>query len=279
MAWIEEKNDTASPPSVSCWRKAWHTLKENPVISLAIAALLYCLKEVLSVALHPLFSSMGIALQNTSLNAWQKWSSMKYISAASYNLTDFFVGPALLVTFAFLTWLWHSQIQTAKVHRDLKNDLAANLMRENRLNRLASATTPRDSQKELYQLRDENAKERQKLEKDLRVVRILKRVGGILAVTCTVLLISSVSFSLSVYKFTSQFHRECDLLRPYMSDDDYHRLIRQWTMMTSRADYLAIEKQLAKIRDRIELYDNVELVNEIFRAKAAAEEAGKRKKQ
>ena len=92
-------------------------------------------------------------------------------------------------------------------------------------------------------------------------------------------MILSLSFSFSVYQFKSDFQRECDILRPYMSDSDYHRLIRQWTMMTAQTDYLAIEKQLAKIRGQIELYDNAELVNEIFRAKAAAQEEGKRNRR
>jgi hypothetical protein len=275
MAWIKQEEKQTKPREQSCFSKMWQLIRTHPVSSLLIAGGVWCGKQVLAVALRPIFDSWGIALQNTSLSALQKLASMKYIAASKYNMTDIFVGPAFVVVFAFLTWLWQSQIQLTKLHRDLKNALATNRKREARFKCLDSARTSGRAQEELRELQEDNLKEHQKMERDIRIVHAVKWSTGLLLLLSSIILIVSISFSLSVYTFKGRFERDCEILRPYMSDSDYHRLIRQWRLMTSKADYLAIEKQLEKVRGRIELYDNADRVNEIFRARAAAQEKGR----
>lgn len=116
----------------------------------------------------------------------------------------------------------------------------------------------------------------------------LKRIRGSriwARVSCTFLVISTgylmifTFLFIESYYWSRQFQKECTALRPFISDNEYHKLNRQWVTMTSRADYLAIKQQLAEYNKRIDLEKRAELVNEIFRARAAAQGEGKRKKQ
>ena len=72
MAWIEQENEQAKLRERFRISQAWQLIKKHPVLSLLITGGMWCGKEVLAVTLHPIFDTCGTALQNTSLNAWQK---------------------------------------------------------------------------------------------------------------------------------------------------------------------------------------------------------------
>ena len=189
------------------------------------------------------YDAWNIAVKNASKGFGELFIDTYYVSASTTELTDNASGIVMMYAFLFAVGFWFFIKFLDSEHRRLSGELDSLPRKDANSGKGNAMSDLSDLEKEAGR-RLKNLKERAaRLKKELRGTKWLFWIT-------VVFMFYGLSLREIAYDLVKSFRHSVVEVRPFITDEEFHRLNRSWVLMKSRDDYRAIQKQIAEYKKR-----------------------------
>lgn len=238
-------------------------IKNHPIQTIGWSMFSFFAMGVLNAMFSRVFEATSTALSNTSKGVLIKIVDFFYIYAASANETDVFMLPLFVIMavaivlpmtlVSVIKLLGERTVRTYDEVEEVEKELESfGLLKESK--KVSSAQRIEDLKKKSKKLKKQVKESIDSQHKTL----IRLRVGLFFYIVCM-----SIQFFLNLSSVTILQMFNLDLLRvrPNVADSEIYDLKKRWVCMSSRRDYLEIERLISEYGKRsgfnLENSDNI----------------------
>lgn len=232
--------------------RVWSACKSHLLGKMLIAFAVLLLSGVLNSLFKGFYDSCGVVISNASVGFFKKFVDLYYVVSAKAELSDGANEAVWIVYCLLIVAMWSLRdvfkwIAVDKSHSFLQAAID-NGVRIDKASKNPEAIT--EEVHDINSLRKSNRKLQELCEKD--VAKYTKQYWGM---TCVVGFMTAVFvFGLSLTRFAyatlKDYRHSVTAIRPFITEQEYHMLNRQWVLMKSKADYQNILKMLADYAKR-----------------------------
>ena len=200
------------------------------------------------------YDSCSVVIGNASVGFFKKFVDLYYVASARAELTD---GSNEIIWFVYVfliaaMWIlrdvfkWISVDKFKSILQDVVDIGAAidNMGSESKRD-VNESSSVSDLKKKNRRLQDLCEKEVVKCTKQYR------RMTWVIVVM-TVLFVFTLSLTRFAYDTLKDYRHSVVVIRPYITDQEYYMLNRQWVLMKSKTDFQNVVKTMAEYAKRAE---------------------------
>lgn len=185
------------------------------------------------------FATCAVVLKNTSSGFWSKFVNHYFSHTASTELTD---GEFILVMMIYWGLIWTTWMLGSYLLQSAKK-LA---------NEMECVSRQKENQEDENNSSDQEISQERLAELESRVKRHNRAAKwkGWCVRLISIVLLYGMSLDFFAYGLVKGLRQDIIRIRPFITDNEFHQLNRQWVMMKSGHDYLHIRRQIEEYEKR-----------------------------
>ena len=226
--------------------RIYSVFKSNPIgaIIFAFGALIFT--GIFNSLFGNFFTSCSEVMSNASVGFWRKFVDLYYAMAAKAELTDASEDVACGFYCLMIGALWVVRDAFKKfVVDEMKNLLQEATGTLAKLDNVECGQHDEvDSGSSLQQVRKDSKKLVEACKKKLTSYETQFRWLTLAVTFFAIFFVFDLTLKISSYEKLKDFKKSVTVIRPYITDSEYHMLNRKWVLMNSKADYKNILETL-----------------------------------
>ena len=232
--------------------RVWSICKSHFFGKMLIAVAVLFLSGILNSLFKGFYDSCGVVINNASVGFFRKLVDLYYVVSAKAELTD---GANETVWFVYCLliaamWILRDAFKWMAVDKS-KSFLQAAIDNGVKIDEVSKGPEARTEEVyDINRLRKSNRELQKLCEKD--VAKYTKQYWGMTCVVAlmTILFVFTLSLTRFAYATLKDYRHSVTAIRPFITEQEYHMLNRQWVLMKSKADYQNVLKMLADYAKR-----------------------------
>ncbi len=226
------------------------SLTKQALLSVVKGGIIIIITGVANAIFGNLFYICGIAIKGSSRSLLQKFFDVYYISASRFEVADMGIFPWMMsCELCFFIALYGCRRANDRIG-DLEQYLEETKLMEMKISENDGGKGSTNEHVNKREIKERITKLRNTITKHLSRAKIIKWIILILATVSMSTLIFDCTLTLSSYSKVKLFHKSVTSVRPFISENEFYNLNRQWVMMKSCRDYKAIKAKIAEYEKR-----------------------------
>ena len=200
------------------------------------------------------YDSCSVVIGNASVGFFRKFVDLYYVASARAELTD---GSNEIIWFVYL-FLIAAMWILRDVFKWISVDKSKSILQKAVDIGTAIDSMGKESKREekegcsVSDLRKENRRLQDLCEKEVvKCTKQYRRMTWVIVVM-TVLFVFTLSLTRFAYDTLKDYRHSVAVVRPYITDQEYYMLNRQWVLMKSKTDFQNVVKTMAEYAKRAE---------------------------